>query len=135
MGGYGSGRSGRPTVESAFQIDIDILIRHGYIRPGVRGGCLMQFSGYHDLDVNCETHVADPSNSWIRLQYGITDYWTDEPLEIDEKIYLATSRPPFGRLRWCRENRAGGKAEEKQSSSGGFCQFSVRKPSLKSRFP
>ena len=102
MGGYGSGRSGgRPTVESAFRIDIDMLIRHGYIRRGTRGGCLMQFSAYDwDLDVECQTHVADPWNSWVRLQYRMTDYWTDEPLEIDEKILLATSRPPFGGLRW-----------------------------------
>jgi hypothetical protein len=30
----------------------------------------------------------------------MTDYWTGEPLEIDDKIFLATSRPPFGGLRW-----------------------------------
>jgi hypothetical protein len=28
------------------------------------------------------------------------DYWTGEPLEIDDKISLASSRPPFGGLRW-----------------------------------
>jgi hypothetical protein len=61
----------------------------------------MQFSGYHhDLDVDCETHIDGPWNSWIRLKYGMADYWTGEPLEIDDKILLATSRPPFGGLRW-----------------------------------
>ena len=39
MGGYGSGRSsGQPTVESAFRIDIDVLIsklrRCGMMRRG-----------------------------------------------------------------------------------------------------
>jgi hypothetical protein len=35
MGGYGSGRSGgRPTVESAFRLDIDAMIRWGCVRPG-----------------------------------------------------------------------------------------------------
>jgi hypothetical protein len=33
---------------------------------------------------------------WVRLKYEMTDYWTGEPLEIDDKIFLATSRPPFG---------------------------------------
>jgi hypothetical protein len=71
------------------------------IRLGVRGGCVMHFSGYwHDLDVECETHIDGPWNGWVRLKYEMTDYWTDEPFEIDDKIFLATSRPPFGGLRW-----------------------------------
>jgi hypothetical protein len=64
MGGFGSGRGGGgPTVESefAFRIDIDALRRHGLIRLGARGGCLIRFSGpYPDLDMECETHcMAD----------------------------------------------------------------------------
>src|SRR5499426_1212070 len=35
---------------------------------------------------------------WVRELIML--YWTDEPLEIDDKIFLATSRPPFGGLRW-----------------------------------
>src|SRR5262245_27630076 len=102
MGGYGSGRSGGgPTVESTFRIDIDVLRRRGMIGLGTRGGCVMRFSGYwHDVDVECETHIDDPWNAWIRLKYGMSDYSTDEPLEIDDKILLATSQPPFGGLRW-----------------------------------
>jgi hypothetical protein len=73
MGGYGSGRrGGGPTVESefAFRIDIDALRRDGLIRPGVRGGCVIRFSGpYRDLDVECETHVDGPWNDWVRLKY------------------------------------------------------------------
>jgi hypothetical protein len=102
MGGFGSGRrGGYPTSESTFRIDIDALRRHRMIRLGVRGGCVMHFSGYwHDLDVECETHIDGPWNGWVRLKYEMTDYWTNEPLEIDDKIFLATSRPPFGGLRW-----------------------------------
>jgi hypothetical protein len=55
---------------------------------------------YRDLDVECETHVDGPWNDWVRLKYEMTDYWTGEPLAIDDKIFLATSRPPFGGLRW-----------------------------------
>jgi hypothetical protein len=70
------------------------------IQLGVRGSCVMQFSGYwNDLDVECETHIDGPWNGWARLKYEMTDYWTGEPLEIDDKIFLETSRPPFGGLR------------------------------------
>jgi len=102
MGGYGSGRrGGGPTVQSAFRVEIDALRRDGLIRPGVRGGCVIRFSGpYHDLDVEVETHIDGPWNSWVRLKYSTTDYWKNEPLAIDDKIFLATSRPPFGGLRW-----------------------------------
>jgi hypothetical protein len=102
MGGYGSGRSGgRPTVESALRLDIDAFTRRGVIQPGARVLCEMQFSFYDDeLDVRCETHVADPWNSFVRLQYVMVDYWTGEKLAIDDKILLATSRPKFGGLRW-----------------------------------
>ena len=50
--------------------------------------------------MECETHVDGPWNDWVRLKYEMTDYWTDGPFEIDDKIFVATSRPPFGGLRW-----------------------------------
>jgi hypothetical protein len=94
-------RGGYPTIESTFRIDIDALRRDGLIRLGARGGCVIRFSGpYHDLAVECETHIDGPWNGWVRLKYETTDYWTGEPLEIRDKIFLATSRPPFGGLRW-----------------------------------
>jgi hypothetical protein len=66
-----------------------------------RGGCVIRFSHpYRDLDVECETHIGGPWNDWVRLKCEMTDYWTGEPLAIDDKIFLATSRPPFGGLRW-----------------------------------
>jgi hypothetical protein len=66
-----------------------------------RGGCVIRFSHpYRDLDVECETHIGGPWNDWVRLKYEMTNYWTGEPLAIDDKIFLATSRPPNeGRLR------------------------------------
>jgi hypothetical protein len=80
--------------------DADALRRHRLIRLGGRGGCVIRFSGpYHDLDVECETQIDGPWNGWVRLKYEMTGYWTGEPLEVDDKIFLATSRPPFGGLR------------------------------------
>ena len=83
------------------RLDIDALRRDGMIRFGVRAGCVIRFSGpYDDLEVECETHIGGPWDDWVRLKYEMTDYWTGEPLAIDDKIFLTTSRPPFGGVRW-----------------------------------
>jgi len=111
MGGYGSGRStGRPTVESALRLDIDWLKRMGAIVPGARTVSELRMQFYDDeIFVPCDAQVGDRWDSWLRLQYRIFDYWTGEPHDIDEKIYLAASERHFGGLRWwfvCpRENR------------------------------
>jgi hypothetical protein len=109
MGGFGSGRrGGRPTVESALKLDIDAMIRARVIQPGAHVGGEMKFQFYdNELGVQFEALAGDPWNSWIRLRYVISDYWTGEQHEIDDKIYLAASRPRHGGLRWwfVSENR------------------------------
>src|SRR5215470_15334448 len=102
MGGYNSGRyGGRPTVESAFRIDIDWLSRNRLMRPYAREGSGLRFSSSHwDLEAECEAYVGDAGSSWIRLRYEMTDYWTDEELKIDDKIWLECSQPHFGGRRW-----------------------------------
>jgi hypothetical protein len=61
----------------------------------------MRFNFYgDDIDVKFESHAGDPWESWLRLKYAMADYWTGEKVEIDDKIFLATTRPPFGGLRW-----------------------------------
>jgi hypothetical protein len=52
------------------------------------------------IDVKFESHAGDPWNSWLRLRYSMTEYWTGEELKIDDKVYLAPTRPHFGGLRW-----------------------------------
>ena len=102
MGGYGSGRNGgRPTVESAVRLDIDTMMRWGCIKPGehLRGEMTLQF--YDDeLAIKFESRVGHPWDSWLRLRYTMHDYWTGDPYEIDDRISLTTTRPPFGGLRW-----------------------------------
>jgi hypothetical protein len=44
--------------------------------------------------------ARDPWDSWLHLQYTIHDYWTGDPHQIDDKVFLLTTRPPFGGLRW-----------------------------------
>jgi hypothetical protein len=91
----------RPTVESALRLDIDTMMRWGGIRPGVHLAGEMGFNFYDDrLEIKFEFRVGDPWDSWLRLQYVIHDYWSGEPYEIDEKVFLVTSRPPFGGQRW-----------------------------------
>jgi hypothetical protein len=102
MGGYGSGRSGgRPTVGSALWLDIDEMMRRGLVRPNAHVDCELRFSFYDDeIDIRCEAHVSTPEGSFVRLQYAMTNHRTGEKIEIDDKVYLATTRPHFGGLRW-----------------------------------
>jgi hypothetical protein len=102
MGGYGSGRTGgQPTVESALRLDIGAMMRWGCIRPGAHLQGEMTLHFYDDeLAIKFESRVGDPWDSWLRLQYTIHDYWTGDPYEIDDKIFLTTTRPSFGGLRW-----------------------------------
>jgi hypothetical protein len=61
----------------------------------------MQFNFYGDqIEVKFESRVGEPWESWLRLKYAMADYWTGEEVEIDDKIFLATTRPSFGGLRW-----------------------------------
>jgi len=55
-----------------------------------------------DLQIKFESRVGDPLDSWLRLQYVINDYWTGDPHQIDDKVFLATTRPRFGGVR-CSE--------------------------------
>jgi hypothetical protein len=102
MGGYGSGRpSGRVIVENALRLDIDALMRRSVIRPGAHVGCAMRMEFYdQELEIHFESRVGHPENSWLRLKYAITDYHSGDDLEIDDQIFLVTTRPPFGGLRW-----------------------------------
>src|SRR5262245_30562715 len=102
MGGYGSGRSGgKCNVESAFRLDIRWCRQEGVIRQNTRIGGTLQFRSYQDdLELKYESRLAGEWDSWIRLQYRMDDYWTGEPLEIDDKIELTATRPKFGGIRW-----------------------------------
>jgi hypothetical protein len=103
MGGFGSGRSGgRPTVERAVRLDIDSMMCWGEIQPGFHLGGEMRLHQFYgdDIEVKFESLAGDPENSWLRLRYSIADYWSGEELKIDDKVYLAPTRPHFGGLRW-----------------------------------
>src|SRR5262249_48533164 len=71
------------------------------IQPGAQVGSWIKFQFYgNDLIVRCEALAGDPWNSWLWLRYVISDYWSGEKHEIDDRIYLAASRPRHGGFRW-----------------------------------
>ena len=77
------------------------MMRRGLVQPNARVDCELRFSLYDDeIDIRCEAHVSAPEGSFVRLRYAMADYWTGEEIEIDDKIFLTTTRPPFGGLRW-----------------------------------
>jgi hypothetical protein len=100
VGSYRNGRRFRITVESALRLDIDDMMQWGGIRAFARLAGGMRFNFYGDqIEVKFESRVGEPWESWLRLKYAMADYWTGEVVEIDDKIFLATTRPPFGGLR------------------------------------
>ena len=76
-------------------------MRWGCIKPGAHlaGEVTFTFDD-EEIEIKFESLVGDPWDSWLRLKYRIHDHWSGEPHEIDDKIYLATTQPPFGGFRW-----------------------------------
>jgi hypothetical protein len=89
-------------IESAVRLDIDSMMHRGAIQPGFHVGGEMRLHQFYgdDIDAKFESHAGDPWNSWLCLRYSMTDYCSGEELKIDDKIYLASTRPHFGGLRW-----------------------------------
>jgi hypothetical protein len=83
-------------------LDIDAMMHWGAIQPGFHLGGEMRLHQFYgdDIDVKVESHAGDPWNSWLCLRYSMTDYCSGEELKIDDKVYLAPTRPHFGGLRW-----------------------------------
>ena len=102
MGGYGSGRrNGGPTIEGALPLDIDKMMRWGVIQPGEHLFGEMTFNFDDDkLTIKFESRLDELQESWLRLQYAIDDDWTGQTHEVDDKIFLVSTQPPFGGLRW-----------------------------------
>jgi hypothetical protein len=100
MGKYHS-RSGGPTVEGCLRLDIDKMMRWGVIQPGDHLFGEMTFNFNDDkLTIKFESVVDELHGSWLRLQYAINDYWTGQTHQVDDKIFLVSTQPPFGGLRW-----------------------------------
>lgn len=102
MGGYGSGTRGgwvRPIVEHSTVLDVDRLVRHGLIAPGLyRSGSLV----WRNIDTGEETgsvgFVSDTQDD--RGRFDLSYRLGSERRLVECPARLATSRPHFGGVRW-----------------------------------
>ncbi len=106
MGGPGSGSwyrwDKKTTVEECRHIDAGRWMREGILAPDLRrwGGWVWTNSstGEQTASIGYEvnTTILRP---WVRLFYTVTPHG-GEPEPYDYKIFLTTTRPHFGGLRW-----------------------------------
>lgn len=100
MGGYGSGRRGfyskKDTVEDCLAIDINWCIRNGYIKPDHwnMGALTWSRNGEKTSSISYESR-CDMDPPYVRLMY--TWRKTDE---VDFRVYLTTTSPNYGGVRW-----------------------------------
>jgi hypothetical protein len=68
------------------------MMQWGGIRAFARLAGEMRFNFYGDqIEVKFDSRVGEPWESWLRLKYAMADHWTGEEVEIDDKIFLATT--------------------------------------------
>ena len=103
MGGFGSGRSsgdGKITVEDCLILNINKLVRDRTLYADLhRTGTLTwtnRVTGATISSVGYEVDTSNLSIPWLRLFYTHTG--TGE--KVDFKIYLQTTEPNFGGIRW-----------------------------------
>ena len=103
MGGYGSGRPwgyGKTTVEDCLILDINKLVRDRLLYAGIHKSGNLTWrntrTGESVSSVGFEVNASGKLIPWLRLFYNMTR--TGE--KVDFKIYLNTTRPNFGGIRW-----------------------------------
>jgi len=99
MGGYGSGREPEKyfrTVEECHSIDISKMVRGEWIGANRRTSGIIRWhrAGKEIASVGFEARV-DIHPPYLRLYYSLNR--TDH---IDYKVYLTTSRPKYGGIRY-----------------------------------
>ena len=103
MGGYGSGRQAggiTPTVEDSMPLDIDRLVRLGFIAPNhFRRGSLVWKNVSTGEDSGSVGYLADTTEGdWG--QFDLSYALGSERRRVECPIRLETSRPHFGGIRW-----------------------------------
>ena len=101
MGGIGSGRyGGRPTVESAYSLDLDDILHRGARRPGERWGCRSRWTDKRTdaLKLNIEIisfPVQPGERPFVEIIHGVGDQ-DGASYSVD----LTSTPQPFGGCRW-----------------------------------
>lgn len=104
MGGYSSGRyATQPTVEDGLKLDLGRLIRRGWVVPGGWNFGILTWTTVPDKEhvasIGYEADLRDRAGAWLRLHYTMTDS-DGSKLARDYRVWLATTRPHFGGVRW-----------------------------------
>ena len=99
MGGIGSGRTGgRPTVESAYTLDVNELVRSGLIQPGRNAGRSMTWTSRYSGDVfavNIVAFLEDMERPRLFLCHA-----DRSGREITYSVALTTTPQHLGGRRW-----------------------------------
>lgn len=100
MGGWGSGRqNGRPLADDSLKIDLELMLRRGWIRAGQasRGELHWSTNGRRHSTISYSVDLTDPAGSWLELRFRRGGEGGED---VVQRINLVCTRPNFGGLRW-----------------------------------
>jgi predicted RNA-binding Zn-ribbon protein involved in translation (DUF1610 family) len=103
VGGLGSTRwhdcERKLTVEECFSLDINILVKDGFIKLGYRDSDVIvwtnQITGMELGSCEVQADITNIDDSWISFTYKTL---TSE--QISQGIYLLATTPNYGGIRW-----------------------------------
>ena len=99
MGGYGSGRTGRPTNEQTASFVINaVTLTRAKLRPGMHGTATLPF-GDERFWVTLTLDTRGPGAGFIELAHNASSV-SEEPRPMHYRVELTTSRPHFGGCRY-----------------------------------
>lgn len=93
---------GRPTVEAGLTVDIQLMLRRGWMRDGSRdlGGSLdWSRRGERFASIGYSYDTSDPDHAWLSLNYTLAPY-RGEPEHVEQRVTLTATQPNFGGRRW-----------------------------------
>ena len=102
MGGYNSGRRGRPcTLNDCLVIALPLLMRRGCVRQGRIGDQTLRWSrnGQQIGAIEILSDLTDPRAATLSLFYHYSENGRHARV-VTQRLALTTTAPPFGGLRW-----------------------------------
>ena len=125
MGGYRSGRhDGPPTVEDGLRLDINDLLRKGFIQPGGYVAGTLQWTnratGEEIASIAYEASVVDPHDASVRDKYNANG------IPQDYRVRLTNSPCHYGGARWWWRCPLSGKRAAKLYLPVGASVFACR---------
>jgi hypothetical protein len=117
----------RPIVEDSMDLDVDRLVRHGMIAPGLyRSGSLVWRNVNTGEEAGSVGYVSDTTEG-DRGRFDLSYRLGSERRPIECSVRLATSRPHFGGIRWWFVCPLSGRWVRKLHLCAGCDYFASRK--------